>query len=146
VEQQTYQSGFLFTQAHKLVRARIYNTLEPYGLNPSYWAILSAAVAAPDGIRLAYVAKAMDVKAPLITMLSNDLIKMELINRVPHPIDKRAKLLIATQKGKHVFNKVEQELSEDIAYLVQGLSPDELHNFRKGLETIIRNATSETRP
>ena len=143
VAQQTYQSGLLFTQAHKLVRARIYSVLEPYGLNPSYWAILSATVASPDGIRLAYVAKTMDVKAPLITMLSNDLIQMDLINRVPHPVDKRAKLLVITPKGKRIFIKIEEEMSQRIAKLVAGLSTTEIQAFRKALEIIIQNASTK---
>lgn len=140
--QRTYQSGILFTQAHKLVRTQIYEVLEPYGLNPSYWSILDATVAAPEGIRLASVAKIMDVKAPLITMLSNDLIEMGLIKRVPHHSDKRAKLLVITPLGRKVFQEVELKLGQTITQLLNGLNANEIHAFQKALEVIIRNAST----
>ena len=139
----TYQSGLLFTQAHKLVRGRIYGILEPYNLNPSYWSILGSTIAAPDGIRLASVAKAMDVKAPLITMLSNDLIGMGLINRIPHHTDKRAKLLVATAKGKRIAAEIEEKLSAEIDYLLSGLNADEVRSFQKALDVIIQNASTQ---
>ena len=138
--QQTYYSGLLFTQAHKLVRGRIYAILETYDLNPSYWSILSVVTAAPEGVRPANVAKAMDVKAPLVTMLSNDLIEKGLINRVPHHTDKRAKLLVVTSKGRKLSNEIELKLNDEIAQLMQGLKSSEIQAFQKTLETIIRNA------
>lgn len=139
----SYQSGLLFTRAHKLVRAKVYDTLEPYGLTPSHWAILGAAIAAAEGIRLATVAKQMDVKAPLVTALSNELIEMGLINRVPHHTDKRAKLLVATTKGRRLSEEVEKRLSIDVSDLVQGLTAEELRSFQKALETIITNARAQ---
>jgi MarR family transcriptional regulator for hemolysin len=138
----TYQGGLLFTQAHKAVRGRIYDVLEPYNLNPSYWSILGSTIATPDGIRLASVAKAMDVKAPLVTMLSNDLIEMGLINRIPHHTDKRAKLLVATAKGKQIAAEIEKKLNEEIGSLLNGLTADEVASFQKVLERIIQNASN----
>lgn len=138
--QPTYASGLLFTKAHRLVRARIYVVLDSYGLNPSYWAILGAAVSAPDGIRLATVAKLMDVKAPLVTMLSSHLIKEGLINRIPHHSDKRAKLLVATHKGKKLASQIETELVAEISALMNGVNVRDARSFQSTLEAIIANA------
>ncbi len=137
--QLSYQSGLLFTQAHQLVRTRVYGILEQYQLNPSYWSILGATIAAPEGTRLASVAKAMGVKAPLVTMLSNDLIERGLINRVPHHTDKRAKLLIPTAKGRKLATEIEKRLNTEIALLLNGLTDAEMRSFQKTLETIIDN-------
>lgn len=140
--QPTYTSGLLFTQAHKAVRARMYTVLEKYGLNPSYWAILGAAVQAPEGIRLASVAKQMDVKAPLITMLAGDLIEKGLITRIPHHTDGRAKLLVATAKGRKLAVQVEAEVSTEISRLMHGVSVSEAQIFQKTLEIILANTNS----
>ena len=140
--QRTYQSGILFNQAYRLVRTRIYEVLEPFGLNPSYWSILDATLAAPEGIRLATVAKIMDVKAPLITMLSNDLIEMGLIKRVPHHSDKRAKLLVITPLGRKVCQEIEQKVGATIAQLLNGLKASEIQTFQKALGVIIENAST----
>jgi DNA-binding MarR family transcriptional regulator len=134
----------LFTQAYRLVKTRIYDILEPYGLNPSYWSILAAAVSAPKGISLSRVAKSMHVKAPLITMLSTEIIRLGLMRRVAHPTDKRAKLLIATDKGKALSSEIERKISQEIGALLQGLDADEIGVFQKTLKTIIHNADSQT--
>ena len=142
--QPTYTSGLLFTKAHRLVRARIYVVLDAYQLNPSYWAILGAAVDAPEGIRLATVAKMMEVKPPLVTMLATDLIDQGLISRIPHHTDKRAKLLVATPKGIKMAKQIEVELGAEIAALMKGVTTHDAAIFQATLETIIANA--ETPP
>lgn len=138
--QPTYTSGLLFTRAHKAVRGCIYTILDRYNLTPSYWAILGITNQAPEGVRLAAVARQMDVKAPLVTMLAGDLIKMGLITRVPHHTDGRAKLLVVTVKGKTLANKVEAELDAEIARLLAGASAKDLEAFQRTLEIIISNA------
>src|SRR5580765_4088968 len=138
--QPTYTSGLLFTQAHKAVRERVYTILEAHGLTPSYWAVLGITVRAQDGVRLATVAKEMDVKAPLVTMLAGELITRGLIVRIPHHTDGRAKLLVATPKGRKLAEQVEADLSLAIAGLMFGVTPDEAHSFQQTLETIIANA------
>jgi DNA-binding MarR family transcriptional regulator len=138
--QPTYTSGLLFTRAHNLVRARIYAVLAQYELNPSDWSVLGATVAAAEGIRLARVAEQMDVKAPLVTMIAGQLIDHGLIERVPHHTDKRAKLLVATTKGRKLAAQIEAELAAEIATLMDGVSPQEVYAFQHTLETIIANA------
>lgn len=137
----SYKSGLLFTQAHQAVRARVHTILNKYELTPSYWAILGTAVEASDGIRLSNVAKQMNVKAPLVTMLTNDLIERDLINRLPHHSDGRAKLLVPTAKGKQLAKKIEIELSDEIKALMNGITDAEAAVFQKTLETILKNAS-----
>lgn len=138
--QPTYSSGVLFTRAHKAVRSRVYSLLEKYELNPSYWAILGITMQAPEGVRLASVAKQMDVKAPLVTMIANDLIEKGLITRVPHHTDGRAKLLVVTPKGKKLAVQIETELSTAIGNLMVGVSTADIASFQLTLETIIANS------
>jgi len=140
--QPTYTSGLLFTRAHKAVRSRICELLEAHGLTPSYWFILGITTGSPDGIRLTSVAKQMDVKAPLVTMLSNDLIAKGLISRVPHQTDGRAKLLKATPAGRKLAGNVENELTIEIARLMHGVSAGDAAAFRDTLKAIISNARS----
>lgn len=141
--QPTSTSGLLFTRAHKAVRARIYALLEQYELNPSYWSILGITAGAPEGVRLASVAKQMDVKAPLVTVLAGDLIDRGLIQRIPHHTDRRAKLLVITPKGRKLATEVEAKLATEISGLMRGLSAAEVAGFQKVLETIISNAATD---
>lgn len=134
-------SGMLFTRAHKAVRARIYKALEKYELNPTYWSIFGATLNAPEGIRLARVAELLDVKAPMVTVIADELIERGFIARIPHHTDGRAKLLIVTPKGKKIAQKIEAELDQEIQNLLIGASPEELISFQKTLEIIIANST-----
>lgn len=139
--QPSYKSGLLFSRAHAAVRTRIYTILARYELTPSYWSILGTTINADEGIRLSSVAKQMGVKAPLITMLANDLIEQGLIKRLPHHSDGRAKLLVPTPKGKKLAQKVEAELDQEISLLMHGVTASEAAAFQKTLQTIISNAS-----
>jgi DNA-binding MarR family transcriptional regulator len=140
MSQPTYISGLLFSRAHALVRGRIQEILIEYSLNPSDWAVLGAALNAPEGIRLSSVAKDMGVKAPLVTMLATQLIDSGLITRVPHHSDKRAKLLIPTIKGRKLGLAIEEQLAKAIEELMSGVEDSDAKIFQNTLETIITNA------
>lgn len=140
MNQPTYSSGLLFTRAHKAVRSCIYDILGQYNLTPSHWTIISITLASPDGVRLSSVAKQMDVKAPLVTMLADELIAKWLIDRIPHHTDRRAKLLVLTPTGKKTASKIEAELNTEIMRLMNGVSKSDAAAFQRTLETIIANS------
>jgi MarR family transcriptional regulator for hemolysin len=139
MELPTYASGLLFTKAHRAVRARIYDVLEKYDLNPSYWSILGTTMQAPEGIRLASVASVLAIKAPMVTVMADDLIDKGLIKRIPHHTDGRAKLLVITPKGKKLAEVIELDLNLEIRNLLAGLTDPEVAAFRRALQTIIEN-------
>lgn len=136
----TYLSGQLFTKAHRLVRERIYDLLEMYELTPTLWSLLSMILKAEEGVRSSVLARELGVKPPMITMMADDLIALELIRRVPHHTDGRVKLLTVTAKGKKLAKEIENKLSGEIGYLLNGLSIEEITIFQKTLSTIIANA------
>lgn len=140
----TYMSGVLLNRAHKLVRIRVYEVLEKHELTPTYWSILGATNQSPEGIRLSSVAELLEVKAPMITTEAVGLINRELIRRIPHHSDGRAKLLVITPKGKKLAKLVEQELNQEVGRLMNGLTSEEIANFQKALEAIIHNSKNNT--
>jgi MarR family transcriptional regulator for hemolysin len=139
----TYMSGVLFTKAHKIVRIKSYEVLRKYDLNPTYWSILSVTTQSPEGIRLANVASMLGVKAPVITTESSALIERNLIRRIPHHSDHRAKLLVITQKGKKLTQIIENELNHEVGGLLDGLTTEEMMAFQKTLQTIINNSKKQ---
>jgi DNA-binding MarR family transcriptional regulator len=136
----SYQSGLLFTQAHKAVRACIYAVLEQYDLTPTYWAIMGATAGAPDGIRLSNIAASLGVKPPMVSVMVEELINRQLLQQIPHHRDGRVKLLTLTDRGGTVATTIEQQLNDEIARLVTGLSKEEIAVFEKSLRTILANA------
>jgi MarR family transcriptional regulator for hemolysin len=136
----SYESGLLFTQAHMAVRHVIYDSLEKYSLTTSHWRIMVIVNSSSDGIRLARVAEEMGVKAPLITMLANELISRDLLERLPHHTDGRAKLLTLSPQGKKLLAKINGDIDSEVSNLMEGVPDKNQESFRETLEIIKLNA------
>jgi DNA-binding MarR family transcriptional regulator len=79
------------------------------------------------------LATTLGIDPPYMTIVVDDLQAQGLVERRPHPTDRRAKLVVATRKGKEVARRAEailstppRELTElddaDLAELVRILS------------------------
>lgn len=135
----SYVSGTIYVTAYRTLRGRIAGCLQRYELTPTIWSMLGIIMQARDGVRLNEVARILDVKAPLVTMIANDLINRDIIRRIPHHIDKRAKLLVMTPKGKTFVKNVEKDMEKELNYLLNGVTEAELKAYKKVLDTIIAN-------
>ena len=137
----TYLSGAVFMKAYRLLRLNVTTCLIQFGINPTSWVLLGIIRETKDGIRLAEVANIMNVKAPLVTTLVQDLIAKELIELLPHHTDKRVKLLLLTPYGKTFMKKVEGALEQSLKGILAGANDNDLAGFEIVLESIIRNST-----
>lgn len=137
----TYLSGALFMKAYRLLRFNVTTCLNNFSINPTSWVLLGIIRETKDGIRLAEVAHIMNVKAPLVTTLVQDLIAKDLIELLPHHTDKRVKLLLLTPTGKIFIKKVEAALEKSLRDILAGTTDTELAAFETVLEAIVRNST-----
>lgn len=137
----TYLSGALFMKAYRLLRLNVTGCLSQFDINPTSWVLLGIIRETKDGIRLAEVANIMNVKAPLITTLVQDLMAKQLIELLPHHTDKRVKLLLLTPVGKIYMKKVEAALDESLKGILVGTTEVNLDGFETVLQAIIRNST-----
>ena len=135
----SYVSGTIYVKANRTLRMRITACLQRHDLTPTTWSLLGIVLSSPDGVRLNKVASLLNVKAPLVTMLAHGLIRQGLINRIPHHLDKRAKLLVMTPKGKNYMKTVEAEMNQELAQLLKGVTQHDLDSYKKVLDTIIQN-------
>ncbi len=142
----SYVSGTIFVKAYRTLRLRVAACLHRHELTPTMWSLLGTVVNARDGIRLSEVAHQLNVKAPLVTMLSHKLIERGYITRIPHHIDKRAKLLVITSKGKSFMKTVESDMNDELAFLLDGVTEVELQSYKKVLDTIIINGEKSQKP
>jgi DNA-binding MarR family transcriptional regulator len=135
----SYVSGTIYVTAYRTLRGRIAACLQRFELTPTTWSLLGIIMQARDGVRLNEAARILSVKAPLVTMLANELIDRGIINRIPHHIDKRAKLLVMTAKGKKFVAGVEREMDNELKFLLNGVTEADLRAYKKVLDTIIAN-------
>jgi DNA-binding MarR family transcriptional regulator len=136
----TYVTGTIQTRAYRLLRQQVVEVLGEYDLSPTYWAMLGVIYESRDGIRQTDVAKALQVKPPLVTMMARELQNRELIASVTNQFDARAKLLTTTPAGKKHIKIVEANLGKMLENLLDGLTTADMHTYQNVLTTIISNS------
>lgn len=139
----SYLSGALFMKAYRLLRGNVTSCLSAYDINPTGWVLLGIIREAKDGIRLVEVANFMNVKAPLVTTLVQDLIIKDLVELSAHSTDKRVKLLMLTPSGKQFMKKVEQAMEQSLSGVLKGVTEADMHGFKNVLEAIIANNSEQ---
>lgn len=135
----TYITGTVQSQAYRLLREHVYGILAQYDLTPTYWAMLGIILEARDGVRQVEIANTMHVKAPLITAMTHQMQNRDIVQSVQNQFDARAKLLAITPNGRKFMKTVENELNQELAKLLVGLTEADLIAYHKVLTTIIAN-------
>jgi DNA-binding MarR family transcriptional regulator len=138
----TYLIGTIQTRAYVILRANVFNVLNSNDITSTHWTMLSIILEAKDGIRQADIAKKMNVKPPLITVLVRQMEKRGLLQIVANQFDARAKLLSVTSEGKKFTKSVEIELHKVVDKLLVGLTENYLITYQKVLNAIIVNDTT----
>jgi MarR family transcriptional regulator for hemolysin len=134
----TYKTGLLQAKAYRIMRGHLAKVLSVYDLSIPEWTILGQ-VFEQEGIRLAEISGILSVEAPLVTTLTDQLERKQLVNRSDDPLDRRAKLLTLTDQGKNLVPKIEKEASKKILELMNGISDDDKLAYNRVLEFIVKN-------
>jgi DNA-binding MarR family transcriptional regulator len=76
------------------------------------------------------LAEALGMDRPNVTVLVDDLESRGLVRREAHPTDRRAKLVVATAKGRRAARRADEILATPPAAL-EGLGPEDLEALRR---------------
>jgi len=98
--------GFLLAKAHQRLFARFRDLLAPHGITPPQFALL-AFLWKRDGLSQTELAEKTEVDRTTLSGLIDRLAKQGLVNRCPHPNDRRACLVTLTAAGR----KLEKQLA-----------------------------------
>ncbi|MGF1759904.1 MarR family winged helix-turn-helix transcriptional regulator [Photobacterium sagamiensis] len=74
-----------------------------------------------------------------ISILINDMVNKGWIEKKPNAADKRSQLLMLTETGCDLIDKVRQEEAVVSKRMQQGLSEEELAAFQNIVQTMIKN-------
>ena len=124
------QSPFDGTSAARLRRvvvrlARILNTsASAEGLTPTQASVL-AIVGAQDLIPLAKLAELEGINPSMLSRIVTKLDGLGLIQRLQHPDDQRAGLVVATDRGRETSERVRASRTETVTELVRGLPAED---------------------
>ncbi len=104
----------LAEQMHRInhrLRRRWGAQLAPHGMSPHYYRALAAIAHAPDdgevaGLKLREIAQRLRIAPRSATEVIDGLEERELVKRVPHPKDRRARLVVITEEGRALHKEL----------------------------------------
>lgn len=77
--------------------------------------------------------------APATTVAVNNLQERGLVERQPHPENRRAKLVSLTREGRQIVDQIRRSVRDDAPAALQALSKTDLAHLRRILERIDRD-------
>lgn len=119
-------------RANQIVEARVDAVLKPYELNMMRFNALSTLAMSRDGRPMGRVAWGLMIHPATVTAVVDRLEKLGLVERHPHPSDRRATLVRITTKGEEVHRRATDDLRA-INFGLDGLTPSGARAVTKGL-------------
>ena len=124
-------------KAYRTLRGHVQKVLDAYSLNSSQWAILGYLYEHSDGASVNSLAQLLDVKAPLVSVLVAPLLTARLLATAENSVDRRAKSLTITDKGKALVKVVEETLQLRLLTIFSSVSDEDMRSYMDVLQRII---------
>lgn len=134
-------SSVLQWKAQRTFNTLLKEVLRRHGLTPPSWKVLGLVHNASD-VRSTDIAKALDVKLPLVSRILTQLEDEGLVKQKRHMKDRRVKLIGVTRKGTQKLEKIETDVREHYAGLLTGLSRKDIDSYVRVLETVVDNGVA----
>lgn len=134
-----YSSALLQARAYRVLHTTLTKTLVRFGITIAQWKLLGL-LYDYGVLTLVELSWLLSVEPPLVTGLIGKLEKKQLVRRMVHPQDKRAKIITATKKGRVLILEIEPFVKKSMGKLLQGISRGELIVYIRVLKTIVANA------
>jgi DNA-binding MarR family transcriptional regulator len=129
--------GYNARRAALAVIAVFLQRMEPYGLRPVDFSVLSL-IAHNPGVTSRQICAALDILPPNLVGMVKSLQKRGLIERRPHPTDRRAQGLHLTTAGQHLHREAEGTASQLEREVATRLTPAELDTLNGLLRKVYR--------
>lgn len=128
-------SGFLMFRTARGMKKMLDSRLSKFNVTSSQASVLNT-LNSFDGLPLSDVGKSVHLDKPAITGLADRMEKDGLVERRRTSSDRRIIQLFLTNKGKSLFNKIEDIIVDVDQQLVKDLSLKEIDTLHKMLQSI----------
>lgn len=109
--------------------------MAPYGLRPVDFSVVSV-IAHNPGVTSRQICAALDILPPNLVGMIKSLEKRGLVERHPHPTDRRAQGLHLTEAGRRLQSEAEATASQLEIDVASRLTPAELHTLIRLLRKV----------
>jgi len=127
--------GFLLAKGYQRAWALLREEIEVYDLTPPQFGLL-AFLWQQDGVTQVELSENGQIDRTTIGGLIDRLEKSGLVERRPHPQDRRAYKIYLTKRGKEIETPLSKCAKRAVAKLTNGLSKQEISELTRMLEIL----------
>jgi Transcriptional regulators len=132
------QFGFLLHDAARLLRRRFEMRGSEYGLSAAQWRALARLVKFGP-MPQARLADLLEIEPISVSRLIDRMEQAGWVTREADETDRRAKLIVATEKSKDAFSAIKAIAGDVYENAMTGLSEAERTAFLSALATVVEN-------
>jgi DNA-binding MarR family transcriptional regulator len=127
--------GFLLSKGYQRSWAILREEIEPYDLTPPQFALL-AFLWQQDGLTQVELSEKGQIDRTTVGGLIDRLQKIGLVERRPHPRDRRAHMIHLTDRGRELEEPLSACAGRSLERFTSGLSTQEVGELRRMLEIL----------
>lgn len=136
--------GYATTKTSRSILRFLTGHLKSYSITPEQWTVLKR-VYEHDGLSQKELSVLSDKDPATLVKILDILEREQLITRTTNPNDRRSYFIFITDKGSELRNRVDQDLDQVFAQILEGISEEELRVFSKVLHQLEKNVITHTR-
>ncbi|BCS53410.1 MarR family winged helix-turn-helix transcriptional regulator [Geobacter sp. SVR] len=127
--------GFLLAKAYQRAWALFKEALDPYEITPPQFGLL-AFLWQQDGLTQVELSEKSQVDRTTVGGLIDRLERTGMVERQPHPQDRRAHMIRLTPKGKTMEDQLTDAAQRVMEQFTAGLADTEINDLVRMLETL----------
>ncbi|MDU1909934.1 MarR family winged helix-turn-helix transcriptional regulator [Fusobacterium sp.] len=132
--------GFKLELASRLTTGNFSKKLkeDKFLITPEQWGVINFLLH-EDGLTQNQISKLVGKDHTCVSRLIENLIKKNIVKKIPDPDDKRINLIYLTEEGKKIQNNVVPTVKENLHKVFFNVTDEEKIIFSKVLDKIIKN-------
>ena len=130
--------AYLASKNAKDLAAALEKRVAPHGITRVQWMLLYYADKNP-GVTQKQLADIMGITEPSVVRLIDRVEADGLLERIPHPDDRRIRTIVLTDEGKKLNRKVTKVVEQFKDDAIAGIPVEDMDTFREVLETMVKN-------
>lgn len=139
MENRTDSLGILLHEAARAVRKAFERRVSRHGLSSAQWRMLVTVTKCAEATTQARLADLLEIEPISVSRLVDRMEASGWVERRPDPLDRRAKLILPTDRARAVHAEIRAMADEVYGEALAGLQPQERTALLAGLSQVISN-------
>ncbi|SEH56586.1 MarR family transcriptional regulator, transcriptional regulator for hemolysin [Rheinheimera pacifica] len=127
-------------RVHRLWRSAITASVQSLGMTEARWTAMLHLKMLGEGATQQALAQELGIEMPSLSRTLSQLVEQDMLQRQPHPTDKRAQCLYFTATGQQMLAKLIERTMQIRQALYQDLTPAAVQQLMQSLDIMERNA------